>query len=135
MSVNKTILVIDDDWLNHEVLESVLGVAGYTVLQARRGSEGLNMATSNLPDLVLADVNLPDLNGFVLCEQLKRDPQTTHIPVILITGHIQGNVQRQKAKTAGAYDFVERVVKPTILLERISDALSGKSLNNSGSGA
>ncbi len=124
VDVTQTILVIDDDWLNHEVLESILSLSGYTVLQASRASEGLTITNTKKPDLVIADVNLPDMTGFVLCEAIKKNPQTEHIPIILITGHIQGQSQRQKAKSAGAYDFIERILKPDVLLTHITAALS-----------
>ena len=125
----QTILVIDDDWLNHEVLESILGYAGHKVLQAQRGNEGLKIAVTELPDLIIADVNLPDIDGFILCESLKKNPKTQHIPIILISGHIQGQLQRQKAKTAGAFDFIERILKPDDLLTYVNAALASTSPN------
>ncbi len=81
-----TILIVDDDDLNREVLEAYLSLDGYSVLITGSGHKAIEIAKSKQPDLVLLDVNLPDLNGIDVCKSLKSDPNTQHILIMMITG-------------------------------------------------
>src|SRR5215468_556627 len=79
----KVLVVDDNDALRYAVVRS-LREAGYQILEAASGSEGLRLSIES-PDLILLDVNLPDMSGFQVCKQLKSSPATSHIPVLHVS--------------------------------------------------
>ena len=83
---NKTILIVDDDPEVLMFLEMTLTAVGYSVLQAKNGKDGLSVARDKKPDLVLLDLNLPDVGGGEVRQILKDDPNTRDIPVGFVTG-------------------------------------------------
>jgi CheY-like chemotaxis protein len=80
-----TVLLVEDDPSMSRVLETQLKLSGYKVLKACNGQEGLEVARDKLPDLVLSDIMMPIMDGYDLCRNLKRHPDTWHIPVILLS--------------------------------------------------
>jgi DNA-binding response OmpR family regulator len=83
----KTILVIEDSTTQALHLQALLEEAGLKVIWAPDGQTGVKMAHQALPDLIVLDVQLPDLNGFQVCQDLKSQNDTQHIPVIMFTRH------------------------------------------------
>ena len=83
---NKKVLVIDDNPVVVRLNESLLTSSGYEVLTANDGLLGFEKAKNEKPDVILLDIILPGIHGFDLCKQLKEHPETSHIPVIIITG-------------------------------------------------
>src|SRR5689334_10627354 len=80
-----TVLVVDDEPLNIDLLEQELGAAGYCVVAARSGEEALQAAASTRPDLVLLDVMMPGLDGYAVCKRLKANEALRDTPVIFLT--------------------------------------------------
>src|SRR5690349_20773762 len=80
-----TILVVDDDYLGRELLQAHMENAHYKVILANSGAKALELAQAEQPDIILMDVNMPGLNGYKACQQLKNTPATRHIPVLLMT--------------------------------------------------
>jgi len=89
-SAMKTILIVDDDFAVRTMMKIVLDEEGFEVLEADNGSAAYSLATEKKPGLIISDVMMDNMNGFMLCEMLRRDPATREIPVILITGAAQG---------------------------------------------
>ncbi len=121
----KTILLIEDSKFLRIANERILVKAGYQVLSARDGEEALLIARECLPDLVILDMLLPKLGGPEVLRALKKDPSTTHIPVIVLSGMSQKN--EQKLKQEGASAFLEKgplLNNPRALLDAISLALA-----------
>ena len=85
MMITGEVLVVDDTVTNLAVVSCVLEGAGFEVAVALDGDRALELATRHLPDLILLDVKLPGLSGFEVCQQLKKNPNTAYIPVILMT--------------------------------------------------
>jgi DNA-binding response OmpR family regulator len=83
----KTILIVEDSATQAQHLQAVLEEVGLQVIWARDGGAGLKMANQVRPDLVVLDVQLPDMNGFQVCQDLKGQDDTRHIPVIMFTRH------------------------------------------------
>ncbi len=81
----RVVLVVDDDPPIRDMLEDILEQEGYTVLCAVDGSEGYLAAVSSLPDLILADLMMPGLDGRVLARRLAEDPRAKHIPIVLMS--------------------------------------------------
>lgn len=85
----KTILIVDDDISVRTMMRIVLNANGFETLEAENGSVALTLATERKPDLIISDVMMDNVNGFMLYELLRKDPATRKIPMILITGEAQ----------------------------------------------
>ena len=116
-SVTK-ILYVEDNDDNVFVLKSRLSRAGFTVVIATDGAQGVAMAASERPDLILMDLSLPVLDGWEATRRIKAAPETRHIPVIAITAHAMTG-DREKALAAGCDDFDTKPVELPRLLEKI----------------
>jgi len=98
------ILVVEDDPLNMELVADLLEVAGYTVLQAETAKDGIELARSAKPVLILMDVRLPDIDGLTATGILKKDPTTMHIPVVALTASVMpGDEARSLAAGCAGY--------------------------------
>jgi CheY-like chemotaxis protein len=112
------ILYVEDNEDNIYMLERRLTRAGFTVLVARDGVQGVAMASAELPDLILMDLGLPELDGWEATRQIKAAPRTGHIPVIALTANAMTG-DREKAMSAGCDDFDTKPVDLARLLEKI----------------
>ena len=81
----KKILVVDDDLQTVKLVGLVLDRKGYEITAARRGEEALEKARNELPDLVILDVMMPDMNGYEVSRQLRADPETADLPILMFT--------------------------------------------------
>ncbi len=118
-----TVLVIDDDPLHRALIGDQLKPAGFTVLEAVDGTEGLARTRVRHPDLILLDAIMPGLDGFATCERLKADPATRAIPVIFITGSPDRTVSR-RAYRLGALACLRKPFHPETLLAMVLMGLS-----------
>ena len=112
------ILYVEDDDDNVFVLKSRLSRAGYAVVIATDGAQGVAMAASEQPDLILMDLSLPILDGWEATRRIKAAPETKHIPVIALTAHAMTG-DREKALAVGCNDFDTKPVELTRLLGKI----------------
>jgi len=117
------ILLIDDDPDFVEATKIVLESRPYEIITALGGEEGLKKAREEKPDLVLLDVIMPDINGFQVCQQLKKDLQLSQIPVIMITSfsekYRETSIGMSQGLSLEAEDFVDKPVAPAELLIRV----------------
>jgi two-component system cell cycle response regulator DivK len=112
------ILYVEDNDDNVYMLKNRLTRAGFTVLVAANGTQGVAMATSEQPDLILMDLTLPDIDGWEATRRLKADPTTKDIPVVALTANaMEGD--REKALAAGCDDFDTKPVELPRLLGKI----------------
>ena len=118
----KRILVIDDLPENVFLLQDRLEYEGYEVLTACDGKSGIEKATAELPDLILLDVMMPDINGFEVCKKLVNDSKTSAIPIILVTAKIDAE-DTKEGLDAGAYDYIKKPFNKVELLARVKSAL------------
>jgi two-component system cell cycle response regulator DivK len=84
---NGRVLLVEDNLDNLELVQFLLERSGYEVIAARTGREGLDIARRDLPDLVLMDLSLPEVDGWTAARELKSDPKTAAIPLIALTAH------------------------------------------------
>jgi CheY-like chemotaxis protein len=112
------ILLVEDDKPNRDILTRRLTRSGYTVLTAANGVEARTVATAELPDLILMDVGLPDVDGWEVTRQLRAEPATRGLPIIALTGHIMPD-ERERAIAAGCNDFHGKPVEFSRLLQQI----------------
>jgi putative two-component system response regulator len=120
-----TVLVVDDLDDTRELVTELLTRAGYTVLAAADGAEALEAIERALPDLVLSDVMMPNVNGFELCRRLKAVAATRLIPVVLVTA-LNERQDRLEGITAGADDFLTKPFDSTELLARCASLIRMK---------
>lgn len=118
------ILYIEDNEDNIYMLSQRLGRKGYEVIVARDGSQGVAMARSETPALILMDLSLPELDGWEATRQLKSSPETQAIPVIALSAHAMAG-DRDRALAAGCDEYDSKPVNLPRLLEKI-ETLLGK---------
>ncbi len=118
----KRILVIDDLPENVYMLQDRLEHEGYEVLTAYDGKGGIEKAREELPDLILLDVMMPDINGFEVCKTLVNYEQTSNIPIILVTAKTDAE-DTKVGLDAGAFDYIKKPFNKIELLARVRSAL------------
>jgi CheY-like chemotaxis protein len=96
----KKVLIVDDEPSQRKVIAAALKQKGYQTLEASDGLEGLESARTHTPDLIITDVFMENMNGFIMVETLREDPETANIPVVMMTSAAQG---------AGAWQSMEDV--------------------------
>ncbi|WP_417909168.1 response regulator [Candidatus Electronema sp. PJ] len=119
------ILAVDDEPAVLGLLHHVLEQEKYQVLKAADGRAGLNLAKTEHPDLILLDINLPDISGFDVCRKLKADADTLGIPVIFLTGAEQDESEF-RSFGAGAADFLRKPISKDRLCVRVRNVLQSK---------
>src|SRR3954470_10379781 len=112
------ILVVDDIEANVRLLEAKLSAEYYEVLTASDGPTALAMAVAEKPDIILLDVMMPGMDGFQVCRRLKDDPETRHIPVVLVTA-LDGRADRVTGLEAGADEFLTKPIDDVLLFARV----------------
>lgn len=101
------VLLVDDDWLNRDLMRALLKRAGFRCAEATTGARALELAASHPPDLILLDVRLDDMSGFDVCTRIKGDAQTRAIPVILLTA-LEPSDEELQRHAAQADAFVSK---------------------------
>jgi len=128
-AANYHILVVDDDWMNREVIEAHLQTKHYRVSSAHNGTSALKVAQADPPDLIMLDVMLPDMSGFEVCARVKSSEQTRFVPVVMVTA-LESEEDRIKAIEAGADDFVTKPFNSLLMLTRVRSLLRLKRLHD-----
>ena len=118
-----TVLIVEDSPEGRDVYATALEAAGYAVLQAGDGAEGIRMATETPPDLIVMNVSMPHVNGVDAVEILKSHPATEHVPVVVVTGHGSTPAVREGAWEAGCDEFLAKPVGPGELVAAIANCL------------
>jgi len=116
------ILVVDDIETNRRLLEARLSAEYFDVVLAASGAECLEKARDTVPDLILLDIMMPGMDGFETCRQLKADPATRHIPVVMVTA-LDEREDRVKGLEAGADEFLTKPVNDVALFARVRSLL------------
>ncbi len=117
------ILLIEDNELNRDMLSRRLERRGYQVVIAADGEQGVQLAQTEAPDLILMDMSLPVLDGWEATRQLKAAPETQSIPIIALTAHAMSD-DREKALAAGCNDYDTKPIEFPRLLAKIQTFLA-----------
>lgn len=127
------ILLVEDNEMNRDMLSRRLQRKGYQVVLAFDGEQGIALAKSQRPDIILMDMSLPVVTGWDATRHLKSDPDTQRIPVIALTAHAMA-ADRDQALKAGCDDYDTKPIELPRLLEKIESFLSRKSFSESSPG-
>lgn len=120
-----SILVLDDEPMNIKLLDAMLKQESFFTRTASNGAEALESVKNNMPDLVLLDVMMPEIGGFEVTRQLKKDPKTRNIPIILITA-LNSDDDKSRGMAAGADEFLNKPVNKAELIARVNSLLNLK---------
>ena len=123
LSANADILIVDDTPANLTVLSAILGKRGYRVRPAINGALALKAAQKAAPDLILLDVQMPGLDGYAVCRQLKADAQTRAIPVIFISA-LDDVLDKVEAFQVGGVDYITKPFQNEEVLARVENQLA-----------
>ncbi|MFC1628496.1 response regulator [Gemmatimonadota bacterium] len=123
------ILVVDDEDRNRELLRDLLEVQGHEVVEAENGGTALEVVRNNPPDVILLDVMMPVMDGYEVCQRLKDDMETAHIPVIMVTA-LQEREDRIRGIKAGANDFLTKPIDKEDVILRVRNTVYAKSLQD-----
>ena len=119
-----TILIVEDNELNRDMLSRRLRTRGYDVLLAVDGEDGIDVARTSAPDLILMDMSLPVVDGWEATRRLKATPALKHIPVIALTAHAMSS-DREKALEAGCAEYDTKPIELPRLLGKMEALLGG----------
>ena len=120
--MRRKILVVEDDPDELEVIRLVLEKAGFAIGTAANGSDALVKTRSISPDLIILDLMLPGLNGFDICETLRKDPATASIPIVMLTG-LCSQFGRLAGLESGASEFLTKPFNPKELVSKVDKLL------------
>jgi two-component system phosphate regulon response regulator PhoB len=130
-TLKERVLIVDDEPDLLELIEVNLKAAGYDVIAASNGKDGLEMARKMMPGLIVLDVMLPELGGLEVCKSLRRDPATTRIPILMLTARAT-EIDRVLGLELGADDYVTKPFSTRELVLRVKNLLRRKESGESG---
>ena len=122
-AAKKKVLVVEDNELNQRLFHDLLEISGADVLQTRDGSQVLEIAREHKPDLILMDIQLPQVSGLDITAQLKADPELAHIPVIAVTAFAMKG-DEDKIRQGGCEDYISKPISVPVFLDLIKRYLS-----------
>jgi two-component system cell cycle response regulator DivK len=120
--MTKRILVVEDQEDNRQILRDLLANAGYDMLEAEDGEQAVAAAAEHRPDLILMDIQLPELDGYEATRRIKANPDLHAIPIIVVTSYALSG-DEDKAREAGCDAYVAKPYSPRALLAKIREYL------------
>jgi len=118
--MSKRILVVEDQPDNRRIVRDLLTRSGYEIIEARTGEEGVTLAETQRPDLILMDIQLPIIDGYEAARRIKANPELRHIPIIAVTSYALSG-DDVKAFAAGCDDYVAKPFSPRALLAKVRE--------------
>jgi CheY-like chemotaxis protein len=120
--MSKLVLIVEDDPRNMTLTNDLLRISGYNTVQAADGVQGVAQAKAAKPDLILMDIMMPKKDGYAACSEIKKDPTTKNIPVIMLTA-VGYDLNRMLAKQVGAEGYVTKPFSRQQLVDAMSPFL------------
>jgi len=121
--ISKKVLIIEDDPSFSRAVSHIVEKEGYSVITASNGITGLRMAKEDKPDLLILDVMLPGVDGFEICSRLRNEPQTTKLPIIMLSAKGQ-EADKTTGLKVGADVYLTKPVDRAVLLEKLTSLLA-----------
>jgi two-component system, cell cycle response regulator DivK len=115
----RTILVIEDNQQNMYLTTFILEKQGHKVIQAWDGRQGIDAATQNLPDLILLDIQLPEMDGYAVAASLKSNPLLAGVPIVAVTSYAMAG-DKERILAAGCNGYIEKPINPETFIEQLS---------------
>ncbi len=120
--MTRRILIVEDQEDNRKILRDLLTSAGFALLEATTGEEGVHLAEAERPDLILMDIQLPGLDGYEATRRIKANPSLRNIPIIAVTSYALSG-DDAKAREAGCDAYVTKPFSPRALLAKVREYL------------
>lgn len=120
--MSKTILIVEDNELNMKLFRDLLEAHGYGTIETRNGADVLRLARERKPDLVLMDIQLPEISGLDITRWLKEDAELRHIPVVAVTAFAMKG-DEQKIREGGCEDYISKPISVTNFIETVQKHL------------
>lgn len=120
--MSKKILVVEDTEDNRQILRDLLGMAGYALVEAHDGAQGVAMAAEHRPDLILMDIQMPVMDGYEATRRIKADPALASIPVIAVTSYALSG-DEAKTRAAGCDGYIAKPYSPRQMLAKVREIL------------
>lgn len=120
------VMVVDDDYLNRELMEGILLFTEHDILLAASGKQALRLVQEHKPDLILLDIRMPDMMGHEVCRQMRQLPNTQNAIIMMMSALEDTDAQRQEALQAGADGFIQRNMPTKELADHITSLLEAK---------
>jgi len=121
--MSKCILVVEDQEDNRRILRDLLGNAGYELIEAESGEDALSAVMKQRPDLILMDIQLPQMDGYEATRRIKSNPEMKEVPVIVVTSYALAG-DEAKARAAGCTAYVSKPFRPRALLAKVREYLA-----------
>ena len=118
----KKILVVEDNEINMYLCSRILKSSGYEVIEARNGEEGVELAIKEKPDLILMDIQLPDIDGLEATKRIRESEADGEIPIIALTSYAMAG-DREKAISVGCTSYIEKPINPETFIAEIEKYL------------
>lgn len=123
--MKKRILIIEDNEQNLYLITFMLQSVGYEVLQARTGREGITIVAEEHPDLIILDIQLPEMDGYAVAHSLKSNPETNGIPIIAVTSYAMVG-DRERILEAGCEGYIEKPIDPEQFVRQVAAFLGAE---------
>src|SRR6476469_9157937 len=121
--MSKCILVVEDQEDNRLILRDLLGNAGYELIEVERGEDALSAVMTRRPDLILMDIQLPQMDGYEATRRIKSSPEMKEVPVIAVTSYALAG-DEGKARAAGCNAYISKPFSPRALLAKVREYLA-----------
>lgn len=118
----KTILIIEDNQQNMYLTTFILEKQGHKVVQAWDGRQGIEAALQNVPDLILLDIQLPEMDGYAVAAALKSKTQVAEVPIVAVTSYAMAG-DKERILAAGCNGYIEKPINPETFIEQLSEFL------------
>ncbi len=118
------VLVVDDEDMTRKLLRLMLERDGFTILEAEDGQQALEVIAESKPDIVILDVMMPNMDGFTTCQELRSQPETADLPIILLSARTQAEAVRTGLQS-GADRYMTKPISKPELVQTITDLLAG----------
>lgn len=121
--MNKRVLIVEDNEQNLYLLSFILQKRGYEVAAAHDGQQGIDMALSMIPDLILLDIQLPVMDGYAVARALRADPRLDRVPIVAVTSYAMTG-DRERTIEAGCNGYIEKPINPDTFLQQVEAHLA-----------
>jgi two-component system cell cycle response regulator DivK len=120
--MSKKILVVEDTEDNRQILRDLLSAAGYDMIEAHDGAEGVARASEHRPDLILMDIQMPVMDGYEATRRIKANPELKSIPIVAVTSYALSG-DEEKARAAGCDAYIAKPYSPRQMLAKVRQIL------------